>query len=136
MIYRTLGKQWVFDGVNHQILPVSECKKIETTNKQNLKGIGHSFAMLWYVLFSKKEITLAGKLKQLQNIRSGHVPKPYLAHSLKTDFLGSNQKIFLVEIQETVSITNRNANSPAVFIPRGFGEPGNSNLPFLEDWGI
>ena len=31
--------------------------------------------------------------------------------------------------------TTRDANSPAIFIPRGFGESGNGNLSFLGDWG-
>ena len=29
----------------------------------------------------------------------------------------------------------RDANSPAIFIPRGFGESGNGNLSFLRDRG-
>ena len=29
----------------------------------------------------------------------------------------------------------RDANSPAIFIPRGFGESGNGNLSFLGDRG-
>ena len=32
-------------------------------------------------------------------------------------------------------IQTRNAISPAIFIPRGFGESGNGNLPFLGDRG-
>ena len=32
-------------------------------------------------------------------------------------------------------IMDRDANSPAIFIPRGFGESGNGNLSLLGDRG-
>ena len=32
-------------------------------------------------------------------------------------------------------VGHRDANSPAIFIPRGFEELGNGNLLFLRDWG-
>ena len=33
------------------------------------------------------------------------------------------------------TVVDRDANSPAIFIPRGFGESGNGNLSFLGDRG-
>ena len=33
------------------------------------------------------------------------------------------------------AVTGRDANSPAILIPRGFGESGDGNLSFLGDWG-
>ena len=35
-----------------------------------------------------------------------------------------------------MDVVPRDANSPAIFIPWGFGELGNDNLPFLRDRGI
>ena len=53
-----------------------------------------------------------------------------------------NEKIILKRPQMMLSFKSlvfhvmyRDSNSPAIFIPLGFGESGNGNLSFLEDRG-